>query len=725
MASWADIQRLASDLQRVQLSQSSKKLSEANCVEVISKLIGNKLVDVVFTRDGHSYVTKKHLETEVKNECLANGGRVPLTEIAVSLNIDYDHIERTVRNVVAEDKDYTLSNAELFSTEYVHQLRNELRELLDEQGNQTTVSLCKHWNLSNELLKSLLIDQLPADFQGVVDGDTIYTNLFLDSRKMILRAILSAVTKITPISNIQKRVGLTTKRFWVAFDELVAAGEVPGHIVGSRTSPACVYTPNMYEMLVKECVLHSLRQNEFIPISALKKLGIDGKGGLEQVIGKQAASKLFVLNSMYVIPEILETCVSLLQEEVKRSGICEVKATLSFLNIPFDDSDEDIIGENAAMDAHFAEGYLFMNSILTDALKSISDKIEAKAHEEVDRLEKEKKQGGKPVKVVEDDDWGDKKGGKGKKGKGKGSGTASKAVNSQSASGAPVILSEEELEKWLTESKSVPDEIIQVVVEKLSQEATQALRKRVSEIAISQLTASAASTKKNLVAMAEKIRGIYDNFCTFETATTSFSDPLGSDLRLYLLKSLGLEIANAIFTYCTEVDDVQSLKEKQRDEKIESLPSNLREPIKNLYASLKTSDASNLDAFHDALYDCSVPSATSLALKRADRTTKANVGARIISELREQLESHSDAATTLLVSILYILAKNGKPTSASGKFVAPLIAQIKELVSEDTFELLSSCQKGVVTCIKNKDDDVSREMLNDDIAKLKSTVLSL
>ena len=41
------------------------RLSEANCIEVVTKLISRGLIDVVFTRDGKSYVTNKHLETEV------------------------------------------------------------------------------------------------------------------------------------------------------------------------------------------------------------------------------------------------------------------------------------------------------------------------------------------------------------------------------------------------------------------------------------------------------------------------------------------------------------------------------------------------------------------------------------------------------------------------------------------------------------------------------------
>ncbi|CAG9532445.1 unnamed protein product, partial [Cercopithifilaria johnstoni] len=69
-ATWADIQRLAADFQRIQLAEGSKKLSENNCVELISMLIKSKTIDILFTTDGKEYVTRNHLLTEVKNECI-------------------------------------------------------------------------------------------------------------------------------------------------------------------------------------------------------------------------------------------------------------------------------------------------------------------------------------------------------------------------------------------------------------------------------------------------------------------------------------------------------------------------------------------------------------------------------------------------------------------------------------------------------------------------------
>lgn len=37
-------------------------------------LIASKEIDVVFTIDGQEYITRKHLVTEVKNECIGQGG---------------------------------------------------------------------------------------------------------------------------------------------------------------------------------------------------------------------------------------------------------------------------------------------------------------------------------------------------------------------------------------------------------------------------------------------------------------------------------------------------------------------------------------------------------------------------------------------------------------------------------------------------------------------------
>ncbi|CAD6191221.1 unnamed protein product [Caenorhabditis auriculariae] len=722
MTSWADIQRLASDLQRVQLSQSSKKLSEANCVEVVTKLIEKSLINVVFTRDGQSYITKKHLETEVKNECVAAGGRAPLTDIATSLNVDFDHVDRIAKLVVVEDSAYTLSNGEIFATEYVHQLQSELRNLLEEHGSQTLASLCKQWDLSQELLQSLLLSKLPQDFNGVIDGDTIYTKEFLNSRKMLLRAVLVAITKVTPISTIQQRVALTPKRFWMAMDELIEEAEVPGRIVGSRTSPSCHYSPFVHEMLVNICVQNSLRQNEYLQLGELKKLGVDGVNGVGQILGKQAP-KLFAFSSLLLTESLHEQCAAAVKEELQKSKICEVRSVLQAMDIPVDDADADKFGEAFASRENnvlFAEGFLFSNNLLSDATAALEEQIEKKAHEELDRIEKEKKtgSGGKTTKKTEDDeDWGDgKKGGK-KKGKSAGGGKAAKPKGAEKnePSSHSVAISSEELEQWLRDGAVVPEEILDTVVDRISSDVTGQLRKRVAELAATQLTANAQSQKRNLAAIADRAQQIYTSFCSFEASTESFVDPLQFDLKKYLLRNVGVELANGVLAYVTGIDNAHQLKEKQKEETIEELPDVVREPLKKLFSSVK---AESLDDFHDAVHDCSLSS--TIGIRKADKKARSDFNAKLLSDLRQQVEEQKEPAACLLLVVLFFFAKAGKPLTASGKFVASLIPQLQESCTEETMNLLTSCQKLVVTCMKNKDNEDDKKLLDEAILSLKN-----
>lgn len=59
---WDEIRRLAADLQRAQLSGSIQKLSERNCIEIVSRLLKLNLLDVIYTADGKEYLTPQQLQ---------------------------------------------------------------------------------------------------------------------------------------------------------------------------------------------------------------------------------------------------------------------------------------------------------------------------------------------------------------------------------------------------------------------------------------------------------------------------------------------------------------------------------------------------------------------------------------------------------------------------------------------------------------------------------------
>lgn len=50
------------------------RISEKNCVEIITKLTQLKLLDVVFTNDGKVFITPKYLIKEIKDELYVQNG---------------------------------------------------------------------------------------------------------------------------------------------------------------------------------------------------------------------------------------------------------------------------------------------------------------------------------------------------------------------------------------------------------------------------------------------------------------------------------------------------------------------------------------------------------------------------------------------------------------------------------------------------------------------------
>ena len=75
MSDWEEVKRLAADFQRAQLSSTSHKLSERNCVELVQKLINLGLIEVIYTTDGREYLTPSELEKEIKEELCVEGGQ--------------------------------------------------------------------------------------------------------------------------------------------------------------------------------------------------------------------------------------------------------------------------------------------------------------------------------------------------------------------------------------------------------------------------------------------------------------------------------------------------------------------------------------------------------------------------------------------------------------------------------------------------------------------------
>ena len=74
MSDWEEVRKLAADFQQLQATADVNRLSERNCIELVTRLIQTGQIDVVYTLDGKEYVTPKHLKKEIKNELLVHRG---------------------------------------------------------------------------------------------------------------------------------------------------------------------------------------------------------------------------------------------------------------------------------------------------------------------------------------------------------------------------------------------------------------------------------------------------------------------------------------------------------------------------------------------------------------------------------------------------------------------------------------------------------------------------
>lgn len=88
MADWEEIRQLAADLRRVQESTSAHKLSERNCIELVTRLVDTGRLQVLYTLDGKEYVTPQQLEKEIKGELVAHRGEdVHVCKIIISAKV--------------------------------------------------------------------------------------------------------------------------------------------------------------------------------------------------------------------------------------------------------------------------------------------------------------------------------------------------------------------------------------------------------------------------------------------------------------------------------------------------------------------------------------------------------------------------------------------------------------------------------------------------------------
>lgn len=283
------------------------RLSERNCVEIVTKLIELKLIDVIFTTDGKEYLTANQLIREVKDELFVHGGRINIVDLAKELNVDLSQINDVVPEIT-KSKDVQLVSGYLISHNYLEKIAREINEKLQLQGQVTVGDLTLQYDLPAELLQHSILERYLGKIvfgkQDASDPRVFYTEEYITRTKAKIRGALMGLLKPTPVAVIINHCNLSERLFLSLFDQLNA----PGVLTGRQAS--ALYVPSCHSKSQNEWVTNFFRQNNYLEYDALSRLGIsDPKGFIKRIMPTEELTYLKSCVLGFQIKQQLETAL--------------------------------------------------------------------------------------------------------------------------------------------------------------------------------------------------------------------------------------------------------------------------------------------------------------------------------------------------------------------------------------------------------------------------------
>jgi len=193
------------------------RLSERNCIEIITTLVENKLLDIIFTNDGKEYVTPQHLGKEIKDELYIHGGKVSLVDLAQILNVDLSQVTKVVTELEKHNKGLKVILGQLIDKSYISKIAEEINDKLVQHGCINIAELTLTYNLPADFLQSVVEKELGKIIHATQDSQDpkiFYTESFVTRNKAKIKGALSGVTKPTPLSAILGQCGVSERIFF-------------------------------------------------------------------------------------------------------------------------------------------------------------------------------------------------------------------------------------------------------------------------------------------------------------------------------------------------------------------------------------------------------------------------------------------------------------------------------------------------------------------------------
>ncbi|XP_008149399.2 E3 UFM1-protein ligase 1 isoform X2 [Eptesicus fuscus] len=750
---WEEIRRLAADFQRAQFAEATQRLSERNCIEIVTKLIAQKQLEVVHTLDGKEYVTPAQISKEMRDELHIRGGRVNIVDLQQVINVDLTHIENRISDIVKSEKHVQLVLGQLIDESYLDRLAEEVNDKLQESGQITISELCKTYDLPGNFLTQALTQRLGRIINGHIDLDNrgvIFTEAFVARHKARIRGLFSAITRPTAVNSLISKYGFQEQLLYSVLEELVNSGRLRGTVVGGRQDKA-VFLPDIYSRTQSTWVDSFFRQNGYLEFDALSRLGIPD--AVSYIRKRYRTTQLLFLKAACVGQGLVDQVEASVEEAISSGTWVDIAPLLpSSLSV-----------EDAAMLLQqvmrrfskqpsavvFSDTVAVSEKFINDCTELFSELMHQKAEKEMKNnpvhliTEEDLKQ----VSILESSNTSKKdkkderrrkategsgsvRGGGGsnareykiKKTKKKGrKDDDSDDESSHTGKKKPEItfMFQDEIEDFLRKRiQDAPEEFLSELAEYLIKPLNKIYLEVVRSVFMSSTTASGTGRKRTIKDLQEEVSNLYNNIRLFEKGMKFFTDDTQTALTKHLLKTVCTDVTNLIFNFLASdlmmaVDDPAAITSEVRKKILSKLSEETKVVLTKLHSSLNEKSIEDfLSCLDSAAETCDI------MVKRGDKKRERQILFQHRQALAEQLKVTEDPALILhLTSVLLFQSSTHSMLHAPGRCVPQIIALLKSKIPEDQHTLLVKYQGLVVKHLvhQNKKTGQEEDPLSDEL----------
>ncbi|XP_024892657.1 E3 UFM1-protein ligase 1 homolog [Temnothorax curvispinosus] len=734
---WEEVKRLAADFQKAQLSSTLQKLSERNCIEIITTLVENKLLDIIFTNDGKEYVTPQHLGKEIRDELYVHGKKVSLVDLAQILNVNLSQVTRVVTEIERHNKGLKVILGQLIDKSYISKIAEEINDKLVQHGCINVAELTLTYNLPADFLQSVVEKELGKIVHATQDSQdpkVFYTESFIARNKAKIKGALSAVTKPTPLSAILGQCGVSERIFFSILDSLQEVKQVPGVVTGKQSGNS-IYIPTIYSKSQNEWVENFYKQNGYLEYDALTRLGISDPSGF--VKRHFPNESIVFLKSVAVGTVVTDQVDANIEEAVATGSFVDLYPLLPSV---FSDEDAELLLKLATkktrVNVHiFAKTVVVSEAFLQTLIKSLEAVAEQKARDMVAsgkwiQSVVESKLKSKSADVIVESKVSKKEERRKKATVGKaGGGSQGRETRTKSTKkkylqgktqendsdedddarqttvgkGEITLISVEEVKAEVMKDENVS------VIEEMADELAYYLQPKLNKSALSLAEQLAQSNKTtNLSEIGERLNVLITNIRIFDKGIKHLDKADQASLTKYLLKSLGLDFVTSIFKLAAQQNMLQvaeNLTTETRQRLLLELPADVKEPLTAIHRTVMGDSVEDfLNSVDGAMAACC------LVLKKYDKKKERPQVHAHREALLEELNATQDPALTLhLVTSVLFTAVTQNALHMSGRHVTTVLAFLQQHLEPNTMSTLARYHDLVLNLLSSPDENAKME----------------